>query len=100
MSDNKKVKESSKEAPVEHICITDDQLKAMIKDTVNDTLTKLGIQNAEPIEMQKDFQLLREWRKSTDSVKQKGILMLFTFIVMGVAGAAWLGFKTIMSTPI
>lgn len=76
------------------ITMTEEELKKVITDTVKDTLTNIGCQTDDPIEMQKDFAHLRDWRKSTEAVKKKGLLAAIGFIVvstMGLALKAFLG---------
>ena len=75
------------------IKLTETELKALMASTVLDTLTKLGIDSAEPLETQKDMAHLRNWRRSTESVKRKGMLTAIGFIVVSVLG---LGLKAFL----
>lgn len=68
--------------------MTEEELKKVITDTVKDTLTNIGCQTDDPIEMQKDFAHLREWRNSTDAIKKKGVLAAVGFIIVSVLGLA------------
>ncbi|URA07018.1 hypothetical protein P9A47_gp50 [Xanthomonas phage Elanor] len=56
----------------------------------------LGVKVDDPIEVQKDFQHLREWRSTTDSIKRKGLLAVISIVVSGLAGAAWMGIREIL----
>jgi len=76
------------------IVLTESQLRLIIKETVHDTFTSLGIQDAEPIEMQKDFQLLRELRISTQAAKRKGLLTLVGAVITGMFVLVVIGVKT------
>jgi len=76
------------------IQLTDDQLKSLVEKTVHDTLVRLGVDATNPIEMQHDFQHLREWREATGAFRNKGILVIITTIIAGVLAAAWVGFKS------
>lgn len=78
----------------EKIELTNEELEKVITTTVLNTLTHLGIESAEPNEMQKDFVLLRNLRKSTDAVKQKGIISAFGFIILSIAA---FGYSSITS---
>lgn len=82
MSDDKSISMSEKE------------LRDLVSSTVKDTLLGLGIDNSDPIEMQKDFQHLREWRESTDAAKRKGVLVVVTIIISSVLGAIAMGVKS------
>lgn len=83
-----------------HSGLTSDQkqeLQILIAESVKQTLIQLGITSNDPIEMQKDMQHLREWRKSMDSIRNKSILSLITIAVTGVAAALWIGLKELLA---
>jgi len=73
--------------------MTEEELKKVITDTVKDTLTNIGCQTDDPIEMQKDFAHLREWRNSTDAIKKKGLLAAVGFVIVSILG---LGLKAFL----
>lgn len=83
------------------------------KKAVNQTLISLGIDANNQIDVQKDMMALRElrdllddpeiqqdllhirkWRKAADAVQFKGFKAAVSFIVLGILGLAWYGFKT------
>ena len=78
--------------PPRSIRLSDAELKAIVTDTVHQTFVTLGVDAKSPIEMQKDFQHLRDWRQTTDAVKRKGILTLAGLIVAGLAALVWVTF--------
>ncbi len=78
----------------QHVTMSEKELRTLISATVKDTLLSLGVDNTDPIEMQKDFQHLREWRLSTDAAKRKGVLAVVTVVVTGVLGAIAMGVKS------
>jgi hypothetical protein len=43
--------------------------------------------------VQRDFQHLREWRTSINTVKKQGLVTAVGIITAGILGAAWLAFK-------
>ena len=47
---------------------------------------------AAKIEMQKDFQSLREWRQSMQAVRRHGLLTAVGIIVVGVLGLIYMKF--------
>jgi hypothetical protein len=77
----------------EYVQLTKDELKDVVKDTVHETLTTIGIESDDPIEMQKDFSHLREWRITVQDVRKKGILTIVGLLVAGVVAFIWIGFK-------
>lgn len=101
----------------EHVHQTDYALIERIaaeaaRKAVQDTLTKLGIDHADPLAAQRDFAALREvrqlvespdyqadlmhlrtWRKSMENVRSKGLLTVVGLLVTGLAAAMWLGIK-------
>jgi arginyl-tRNA synthetase len=69
------------------------QLREVMVATVGETLTALGIEHDDPIEVQKDMRHLREWRTSTENIKQKGYLTMVAISVSGTLGLVVLGLK-------
>ena len=63
------------------------------EEAVRRTLLTLGMSIAEPLEVQKDMQHLREWRLTTAAAKRHGVLVFLGIIVSGIAGAIWLMVK-------
>lgn len=79
--------------------IVEEVLKAqprrdVIRETVHETLTELGVDHSDPMEMQKDFQHLREWRITMDQARNKSILAIVGFLTVGIMTALWIGFKS------
>ncbi len=75
------------------VTMTESQVKELITTTVGDTLTKLGVDHADPLEMQKDFQHVRDFRLSTEAAKRKGFLTLVGIFVASVVGAIMMAAK-------
>lgn len=74
--------------------LTRGEIDQVVRKTVKETLLSLGIDAADPIEMQRDFQMLRDWRRASNSVRSKGLLTLIGIITAGVLGAVWIGVKS------
>lgn len=72
---------------------TEAELKTIVKEAVKETLVQLGVDAADPIEMQRDFAHLRYWRESTDKAKQHGFIALIVILVTGTAGLIWAAIK-------
>lgn len=64
-----------------------------IRRVVHETLLELGVQHTEPMEMQKDFQYLRDWRTTMEQARSKSILTLVGFLVTGTVALLILGAK-------
>lgn len=79
--------------------MTKDELRSLIKETVSDTLTQLGLENRSPMEMQRDFQFLRKMRKGSESVGKAAVVAIVTTLVGGVLALLWLGFKLGLVKP-
>lgn len=75
------------------VALDQQQLDKLVSSSVKATLLSLGIAHNDPIEMQKDFQHLRDWRESMEQVKQKGMLTAVGILVTGALAAIWLGLK-------
>lgn len=63
-----------------------DQDKAVIKETVVTTLTMLGIDVSDPLEVQADMLFLNKTRKLFGTVFTKVLLVVITAITLGAVG--------------
>jgi hypothetical protein len=73
--------------------ITDVAAKAA-QTAVKETLTKLGVDHDDPLEMQADFRWVRDFRKTSAEMRNKSLLALIGILVTGSAAAFWLGLKS------
>ncbi len=73
--------------------LTPEEARALIREAVRETFLMLGVKVDDPIEVQKDFQHLREWRNTTESIKSKGLLTVMGMLVSGMLAALWVGIK-------
>lgn len=67
----------------------DDELRKIVKMAVQETFLSLGLDIEEPLEVQKDFQHLRSWRESTDTVKRQGLVTAAGALVVAFLGLVW-----------
>jgi len=65
-----------------NIRMTEAELKLVISSTVLDTLTKLGIDSAQPLETQKDMAHLRRHRESVEAVKKNAWVKGVGFLIV------------------
>ena len=75
------------------------ELKGLMEEAVNNAFVKMGMNVYEPIEMQRDFQHLRDWRLAVKSVQSKGFLTIIGLLSASVVAAVWIGFKALVQTP-
>ena len=69
------------------VTMTEEEFKKVIASTVKETLTNLGCQTDDPIEMQKDFGHLRKHRESTDAVRKNAWVKGIGFLLLVGLGA-------------
>jgi hypothetical protein len=74
----------------------EDEVRALVRSTVKETLTTLGVDEDDPLEVQRDLAWVRDVRKASASARAKAGTALIGLLVAAVAGACWLGFKTIL----
>lgn len=79
------------------VTMTTQELRTLIADTVNTTLMQLGIEHDDPLEMQRDFQHLRDWRKSMERIKNRTVITAVGVVVMGLMAAFWIGFRQFLA---
>lgn len=80
------------------ITLTNEQLEDIVEKTVTNTLLKMGIDASDPIEVQKDMQHVRNWRESTESIKNKSITTIVGFIIVGGLGLLIAGLMDYIKT--
>ena len=67
--------------------------KEAAREAVQEMMTRLGIDNTNPLDMQRDMQWVRDTRKGSEKIKEKGILTLIGAAVLGGVTILWLGLK-------
>ena len=77
--------------------ISENQVKTIVAEAVCETLIELGIAHDAPLEMQKDFQVLREWRLASEAIRRKGVLTVFGIVIAGITAVFWVGIKQMIS---
>lgn len=73
--------------------MTESEIKRIVSTAVEETLTRLGVEVDEPLEVQKDMSFLRDWRTSTAAVKRHSILVAIGTITLAILGLIWLAIK-------
>jgi len=81
------------------IRLTEEELRTVMTEAVDTALVRLGVDVENPIQMQQDFQHLREWREATSSMKRKGLVVITGTLVAGGLAAAFVGIKSLLTLP-
>ena len=61
-------------------------------------LTSFGMDEDDRKELRADFVHLRRWRKSVEQAQGMTVKAIVAVIVSGLAGAMWLGIKSLLAT--
>jgi hypothetical protein len=69
--------------------MTEAEVKRIVSEAVEETLTKLGFDVGKPTEAQKDMAFLREWRESSATVKRQSLLTAVGVVTVGILGLIW-----------
>lgn len=73
--------------------MTEHEIRRIVSETVNETLTRLGVDTEDPLEFQRDLQHLRAWRESVATVKQQSLVTAVGIIIAGALGLMWLALR-------
>lgn len=73
--------------------MNEQEIRKIVAEAVAETLTRLGIEASEPLEVQKDMQHLREWRESIATVKRQSLITAIGILVAGALGIVWMAVK-------
>ena len=67
--------------------------KRVISEAVKETLLHLGLDIDNPAELRKDFNHLRDWRESSESIKRHAISTIVGTLVTGGLALLFVGLK-------
>ena len=76
-----------------HEYLTHADAEDLICRTVKKTLTSMGVDVSDPMEMQRDFQALRDWRISLAAMRSKGMMTIIVMLTTGFVAALVVGIK-------
>jgi hypothetical protein len=60
---------------------------------VRETLMQMGADPSDPIEMQRDFQHLRQWRTAGENLKRQGTMTLLGIFITGTVALLLVGVR-------
>lgn len=66
--------------------MTEADIRRIVAETVQETLTKIGLDTKEPLELQKDMAHLRGWRTSSDTIKRQSVITAVGILTTGFIG--------------
>ena len=73
--------------------MTDEQIERVVRMTVRETLTTVGLDCAHPLDMQKDLAFIRRMRKYSEQIGSRIVcIVVGTFVVFAIGGL-WLAIK-------
>lgn len=77
--------------------MTEDQVRAIAREAaaeaVKEVLLRMGVGVDDPLEVQRDMQHLRDFRKGVESVKTKGVLTIAGIVFSGFAALLFIGLR-------
>lgn len=73
--------------------MTEEEARTVAREAVHETLQLIGLDVNNPADLQRDFQFMRSWRLSTETVKRQGLISAVTVIVAGILGLIWIAIK-------
>lgn len=73
--------------------MTEQELEEIAVRVTRRVLHDLGINTENPFEVRRDFEFVREWRRTTESVRDKSILTIVGILVAGSLAMVWLGVR-------
>lgn len=76
------------------ITMSQAELEILLEAVALRVMNKMGIDSSSPLEMQRDFQHMRDLRLATEKIKDKGLTAAITVVVTGLIGVIALGIKS------
>ena len=77
-----------------HVNVSQSELQQIIRETVNETLGRLGIYSEDAREMQKDMLFVRRLRATNEKIQQKTFFAILGAIVTAFIGIFLFGIIT------
>lgn len=73
-----------------------EEIQEIVRETVRECLTSLGVDQNDPLETQRDLAWLRDLRKASASARAKAGTALLGVLVSAVLGALWVGLRALL----
>lgn len=90
--DIEEIAEKAAHSAIERI-IAHRGLDGVVATAVRETLQQIGIDTSRPIEVQKDFTALRNWRQTGEEVRRRSIFALLGIFLSGFIALIVMGFR-------
>jgi len=81
----------------EHITISERELHRLVKETVHETLSSIGLEANQIGEVQRDFIFLRSMRMTHEKVTGKALLTIVGLLATATITLLVMGFRSFMS---
>ena len=85
--------EKAATAAAEKVSLNHEEITKLVAEAVRQTLLQLGVDFTNPLEMQRDFQHLRQWRQAGEDLRGKGMFVLLSIFLSGLVGLIVVGIK-------
>lgn len=95
--DREDIKAAVHSALDEHDLLSREDVRTIVRETVAETLRRVGVDPERPEETAAALHFVKEWRATTESIKNKTILAIVGVVVAGTLSALWLGFKAMLT---
>lgn len=73
--------------------MTENEIRKIVAETVDQTLTRLGVDTENPLEFQRDMSHLRAWREAGETIKRQSLMTAVGILIAGVLGLMWLALR-------
>ena len=73
--------------------MTENEIRKIVAETVDQTLTRLGVDTESPLEFQRDLAHLRAWREAGETIKRQSLVTAVGIIIAGALGLMWLALR-------
>jgi hypothetical protein len=74
----------------------EEEVRALVREAVRETLTSIGVDQSDPLEVQRDLAWLRDVRQASRSARGKALAALIGLLVTAAAGALWVGLRALL----
>lgn len=74
----------------------EDEVRSLVRETVRETLTTLGVDQEEPLLVQQDLAWLRSTRLASAAMRARAGAALLGILLTAGATACWLGLRAIL----
>jgi len=74
------------------VSLSSDEIRTLMEQAVEQAFKKIGVDVANPLDMQHDMAYLRVIRETAEQAKSVAVKILISTIVVAAIGSLWIGF--------